>query len=93
MTLRAKVNRGGLSCDVFYDGVCWARVRLDTDVGTEDKRGLIKSITYAINTCRLWTADDIGGQCQVCGCTDEHPCPAGCAWVDDEETLCTECIS
>lgn len=37
------------------------------------------------------------GVCRVCNCTDTKPCkveglPEGCAWVDEEETLCTECV-
>ncbi len=28
--------------------------------------------------------------CRVCGCTDDHACPGGCYWV--EEDLCSECV-
>lgn len=28
-------------------------------------------------------------RCRVCGCTDEHACPDGCYWV--EEDLCSAC--
>jgi len=31
------------------------------------------------------------GTCRFCGCTDEHGCPEGCSWADDEMTLCTTC--
>jgi len=27
--------------------------------------------------------------CRVCGCTDEHACPGGCSWV--QEDLCSAC--
>ncbi len=30
------------------------------------------------------------GRCRVCGCTDEHGCPDGCFWVQDD--LCSSCI-
>lgn len=29
--------------------------------------------------------------CRVCGCTDNVSCKGGCAWVDDEKTLCSRC--
>lgn len=37
---------------------------------------------------------DLGlyGICQGCACTDEAGCPEGCMWVDDEHTLCSECL-
>jgi ferredoxin len=28
--------------------------------------------------------------CRVCGCTDDHACPVGCFWIEDD--LCSECI-
>lgn len=28
-------------------------------------------------------------KCRVCGCTDDHACPGGCYWV--EEDLCSQC--
>jgi hypothetical protein len=31
------------------------------------------------------------GKCRVCGCTNDAPCPTGCAWV--EEGLCSRCSS
>lgn len=31
------------------------------------------------------------GVCRVCGCTESTPCPGGCAWTDETETLCTTC--
>jgi hypothetical protein len=33
----------------------------------------------------------LGGiqQCRGCGCTDTHPCDAGCSWVDED--LCSAC--
>lgn len=27
--------------------------------------------------------------CRVCGCTDDHACPGGCYWVEDD--LCSAC--
>lgn len=33
----------------------------------------------------------MSGQCVYCGCTDERACPGGCAWVDENHTLCTRC--
>lgn len=29
------------------------------------------------------------GACRLCGCTDDHACPAGCYWV--EPNLCSAC--
>ncbi len=31
------------------------------------------------------------GTCSKCGCTDDNACEGGCAWADDEQTLCTAC--
>jgi hypothetical protein len=32
------------------------------------------------------------GTCCVCGCTTERACPGGCAWVDEDQTVCSECF-
>ncbi len=32
------------------------------------------------------------GACQLCGCTEEHASDGGCAWADDECTICTSCV-
>lgn len=44
-------------------------------------------------------ADDAGGDeepaCRLCGCTENSPCPGGCAWVPDPEglgDLCSACL-
>jgi ParB/RepB/Spo0J family partition protein len=31
------------------------------------------------------------GVCRECGCTERHACPGGCGWVDESQTLCTQC--
>ena len=31
------------------------------------------------------------GVCQVCGCTETHACPGGCAWANAAQTICTAC--
>ncbi len=31
------------------------------------------------------------GTCSICGCTDRASCAAGCAWVDEACTLCSQC--
>jgi len=31
------------------------------------------------------------GTCRKCGCTDDHACKHGCAWVDATKTLCSSC--
>ncbi|QAT44140.1 hypothetical protein EQM06_09660 [Aminipila luticellarii] len=28
-------------------------------------------------------------KCRVCGCTQDHACPGGCYWVEDD--LCSKC--
>lgn len=33
----------------------------------------------------------MGRVCRVCGCTDDHACPGGCYWV--EEDLCSACAA
>jgi len=33
--------------------------------------------------------DEKEGKCRICGCTDNHACPEGCFWVEDD--LCSEC--
>jgi hypothetical protein len=32
----------------------------------------------------------VSGSCRVCGCTQDHACPAGCWWEDDTRTLCRQ---
>ncbi len=32
------------------------------------------------------------GTCTFCGCTDDHACEGGCTWVDNDHTICSECI-
>ena len=32
------------------------------------------------------------GVCRVCGCTEENACEGGCAWANEEKTLCTACV-
>lgn len=32
-----------------------------------------------------------GGQCQACGCTDDHACEGGCIWANARATLCSRC--
>lgn len=32
------------------------------------------------------------GVCKFCGCTEDHACEGGCAWADDERTICTRCV-
>jgi hypothetical protein len=41
-------------------------------------------------------AERVGGgvtvaTCEVCGCTDELPCPGGCIWANAAATLCSRC--
>lgn len=31
-----------------------------------------------------------GGQCRVCGCTDNDACEDGCSWVEPD--LCSSCV-
>ena len=33
----------------------------------------------------------MNGMCRVCGCTEDHPCACGCAWLNDAKDLCTNC--
>ncbi len=30
--------------------------------------------------------------CQFCGCTDDHACPGGCAWVSIDPPVCSACV-
>lgn len=32
------------------------------------------------------------GVCEFCHCTDERACEGGCAWVNDEHTICSVCV-
>lgn len=34
---------------------------------------------------------ELGGECQVCGCTDERGCPSGCIWATPAADLCSRC--
>lgn len=39
-------------------------------------------------------AADTDPACRVCGCTEDKPCPGGCAWVEDPKLLgelCSPC--
>jgi len=29
------------------------------------------------------------GECRVCGCTTDDPCPEGCFWIESD--LCSQC--
>lgn len=35
----------------------------------------------------------VSGSCVACGCTEEHACEGGCAWVDEGRLLCSSCLS
>ena len=32
------------------------------------------------------------GTCKYCGCTEAQACQGGCAWIDDEQTICSACV-
>lgn len=34
----------------------------------------------------------ITGVCKHCGCTSARACPGGCAWVDEQQTVCSVCL-
>lgn len=34
----------------------------------------------------------ISGVCRRCGCTDDNACPGGCAWEDEDHTICSSCV-
>lgn len=38
-----------------------------------------------------WQAEEQGGVCRVCGCTDLVACPGGCYWVEPD--LCSQCAA
>lgn len=52
-------------------------------------------VAQAQAECDRWNKPTITepthGVCRVCGCTDDHACPGGCSWADDEHTLCSRC--
>ena len=69
---------------------------------TEAPRHLIRSSPGRIRVLRLvvdagaayplrYEAARGPGCCRHCGCTDRFGCPGGCAWVNDEQTLCSRC--
>jgi hypothetical protein len=31
------------------------------------------------------------GVCAICGCTEDHACPSGCLWVDQDHNYCSAC--
>lgn len=31
--------------------------------------------------------------CTVCGCSEDHACPEGCAWATQDPDLCTACVA
>jgi hypothetical protein len=35
----------------------------------------------------------VAGACRFCGCQEDTPCPGGCAWTDESQTLCTHCLT
>ena len=44
----------------------------------------------------------LSGVCRFCGCTEKQPCvgdfgedgvAATCSWIDDEQTICSACLS
>jgi hypothetical protein len=38
----------------------------------------------------IWKKGEALRTCRVCGCTDDHACPGGCYWVEDD--LCSQCV-
>jgi len=36
-------------------------------------------------------ASGVAAVCRCCGCTDDRPCLAGCAWETADRDLCTRC--
>ena len=55
--------------------------------GYTDNEFAAESIANNLN--KLDDEEDVR-RCRVCGCTDDHACPGGCYWV--EEDLCSECV-
>lgn len=33
----------------------------------------------------------LDSRCRVCDCSEECACEGGCAWADEDETVCTRC--
>lgn len=55
----------------------------------QEARKNIKSISDSEKSEIKRQAEEYVRSCRVCGCTDDHACPGGCYWV--EEDLCSAC--
>jgi hypothetical protein len=53
----------------------------------EQVQALYGELLNEYDFCLKYTSNR---KCRVCGCTEDHACPGGCYWV--EEDLCSECI-
>lgn len=69
----------------------------------EAPRHLIRKRAGRVRVLRLIVADGhcaplrytalLGaGLCRLCGCTDRHACPGGCAWVNAAHDVCSACV-
>lgn len=47
--------------------------------------------TTAAAALARYAIDGTLRRCRVCGCTDEHACPGGCSWIEND--LCSACAS
>jgi hypothetical protein len=63
------------------DAIAWCRNRRPLSVRPAWLAALLQS-----GRARL-----VSGVCAVCGCSDYDPCPLGCGWTNQAETLCTAC--
>ena len=63
------------------------------DDGKRDKHPRIRrlEIAGALIAAEIDRELRLAGVCRVCGCTEDSPCPGGCAWADKERTICTTC--
>jgi hypothetical protein len=34
----------------------------------------------------------MSGTCRFCGCSETKPCLCGCAWTDEKQDLCSNCL-
>lgn len=56
-------------------------------------RDQLVAFAHDLHSEGIDVAVDLIRTCTICGCTDELACLGGCAWVNEDDDLCTTCDS
>lgn len=100
--LREKISRQDLLillmgyADGLTDGEIAAVIDKDVQFVRSRYAETIRIIHESLNRATEATEEaeegDTPGVCKFCGCTDDHGCPGGCSWINEDCTICSACI-